>query len=48
MTVLVYGDTGKQVGDRHHLMVFANADATETWVAKTVLKAWPLSTTGSK
>ena len=31
MTVLIYVDTSKQVGDRDHLKVFANADAAETW-----------------
>ena len=31
MTVLIYVDTNKQVGDQDHLMVFANADAAETW-----------------
>jgi hypothetical protein len=33
MTVLIYVDTSKQVGDRDHLKVFANADAAETWFA---------------
>ena len=31
MTVLIYVDTSKQVGDLNHLKVFANADAAETW-----------------
>jgi hypothetical protein len=31
MTVLIYVDTNKQVGDADHLKVFANADAAETW-----------------
>jgi hypothetical protein len=31
MTVLIYVDTSKQVGDSAHLKVFANADAAETW-----------------
>ena len=31
MTVLVYVDTSKQVGDKDHLKVFANEDAAETW-----------------
>jgi hypothetical protein len=31
MTVLIYVDTSKQVGDPDHLKVFANADAAETW-----------------
>jgi len=34
MTVLIYVDTNKQVGDQDHLMVFANADAAETWFEK--------------
>lgn len=31
MTVLIYVDTSKQIGDPDHLTVFANADAAETW-----------------
>jgi len=31
MTVLIYVDTSKHVGDPNHLKVFANADAAETW-----------------
>jgi hypothetical protein len=31
MTVWIYVDTSKDVGDRDHLKVFANADAAETW-----------------
>jgi hypothetical protein len=31
MTVLIYVNTSKQVGDAEHLKVFANADAAETW-----------------
>jgi hypothetical protein len=31
MTVLIYVDSSKQVGHRHHLKVFANADAAEAW-----------------
>jgi len=31
MTVLIYVNTGKQVGDPDHLKVFANQDAAETW-----------------
>jgi hypothetical protein len=34
MTVLIYVDTSKQVGDRDHLKVFANADAAESWFAE--------------
>src|SRR3954452_8809020 len=33
MTVLIYVDTSKQVGDPDHLKVFANVDAVETWFA---------------
>ena len=33
MTVLIYVDTRKQVGDPEHLKVFADADAAETWFA---------------
>ncbi len=32
MTVLIYVDTSKQVGDVDHLKVFANEDAAETWL----------------
>jgi hypothetical protein len=31
MTVLIYVNTTKTVGDPEHLKVFANADAAETW-----------------
>jgi hypothetical protein len=31
MTVLIYVDTSKQVGDVDHIKVFANQDAAETW-----------------
>ena len=31
MTVFVYVNTSKQVGDVEHIKVFANADAAETW-----------------
>ena len=31
MTVLVYVNTSKQVGDRDHIKVFANAAAAKTW-----------------
>jgi hypothetical protein len=31
MTVWVYVNTSKQVGDKDHLKIFANADAAETW-----------------
>ena len=31
ITVSIYVDTRKQVGDVDHLKVVANADAAETW-----------------
>jgi hypothetical protein len=31
MTVFVYVNTNKQIGDKDHIKVFANADAAETW-----------------
>ena len=31
MTVLIYVDTSKQVGDPDHRKVFADAGAAETW-----------------
>ena len=34
MTVLIYVDTSKQVGDPDHLKVFANGDAAATWFAE--------------
>ena len=34
MTALICADTSKQVGDRDHLKVFANADAAEAWFAE--------------
>jgi hypothetical protein len=32
MTVLIYVNTSRQVGDADHLNVFANAAAAETWL----------------
>jgi len=34
MTVLIYVDASKQVGDHEHLRVFANDDAAEAWFAE--------------
>ena len=34
MTVLIYVDTSKQVGDKDHLKVVANEDAMEKWFAE--------------
>ena len=31
MTVLVYVNTSRQVGDAEHIKVFANQDAAEKW-----------------
>jgi len=31
MTVFVYVNTAKEVGDRDHLKVFADEEAAETW-----------------
>ncbi|WP_197423218.1 hypothetical protein [Bradyrhizobium valentinum] len=31
MTVFVYVNTSKQVGDAEHVKVFATTDAAETW-----------------
>ena len=32
MTVWIYVDTSKQVGDKEHLQVVASKDAAETWL----------------
>ena len=32
MTVFIYVDTSKEVGDPDHLKVFANAQAADTWL----------------
>ena len=34
MTVFVYVDTSKQVGDAEHVKVFANGEAAEAWFAE--------------
>ena len=34
MTVFVYVNTSKQVGDAEHKKVFVNQDAAETWFAE--------------
>jgi hypothetical protein len=41
MTVFVYVNTSKQVGDPEHLKVFATADAAAKWFEETTLKALP-------
>jgi hypothetical protein len=32
MTVWIYVDTNKQVGDKDHLRVFASSDVAENWL----------------
>jgi hypothetical protein len=44
MTVLIYVNTNKQVGDADHLKVFANADAAETGSKRTIPRASPSNT----
>jgi hypothetical protein len=39
MTVWIYVDTSKQVGDRDHLKVFASEVAADTWLAETTRRA---------
>jgi hypothetical protein len=34
MTVLIYVDTSKEVGDREHLKVFADNATAEAWLAE--------------
>jgi len=34
MTVLIYVNTSKQVGDSEHVKIFATTDAAETWFAE--------------
>ena len=34
MTVWIYVDTSKQVGDKDHLKVFASEDAANAWFAE--------------
>jgi hypothetical protein len=40
MTVLIYVNISKQVGDPDHLKVFANPDAAETGLRKMIRKAF--------
>lgn len=40
MTVLIYVDTSKQVGDADHLKVFANAAAARRGLRTKIPKAW--------
>jgi hypothetical protein len=43
MTVLIYVDTSKQVGDPDHLKVFSNTTPRRPGLRKTIQKAWLLS-----
>ena len=43
MTVLIYADTSKQIGDPDHLKVFANAEAAAAWFAEMSLTEWKLA-----
>ena len=43
MTVLIYVDTSKPVGDPEHLN-FANGDAAEAWFAENDPEVWHSST----
>ncbi|WP_187437205.1 hypothetical protein [Bradyrhizobium rifense] len=45
MTVFVYVNTAKQVGDIDHIKVFSTIDAAETVSRRTILRAWRSSTT---
>jgi hypothetical protein len=38
MTVLIYVNTSKEVGDVDHLKVFANEDAADAWLENE--RAW--------
>jgi hypothetical protein len=40
MTVWMYVDTRKDVGDKDQFKVFANADAAEAWFARMIPRAW--------
>ena len=45
MTVYVYINTGKQVGDAEHVKVFANQMLRKHGLQRTIPKAWPLNMT---
>ena len=42
MTVWIYVDTSKEVGDADRLKVFATIDAAKNGSIKTIPRAWPL------
>ncbi len=39
MTVWIYVNSSKQVGDPDHLKLFARVDAADTWLQETTRKA---------
>jgi len=43
MTVWIYVDTSKQVGDKDHLKVFESEDAANAWFVSAIRKAWRLN-----
>jgi hypothetical protein len=43
MTVWIYLNTAKEVGDEDHLKVFATEERPTAGSPKTIRKAWPLS-----
>ncbi|MET4072671.1 hypothetical protein ABID58_007500 [Bradyrhizobium sp. S3.2.6] len=45
MTVFVYVNTAKQVGDIDHTKIFATVEAAEIWFEENDPRAWRSSTT---
>ncbi|WFU45588.1 hypothetical protein QA640_47195 (plasmid) [Bradyrhizobium sp. CB82] len=43
MTVFVYVNTSKPVGDKEHIKVFANQDAAEKWFEENDPRGWRLN-----
>ena len=41
MTVWIYVDTSREVGDADHLKVFANEDVADAWFRDNEPRAWP-------
>ena len=41
MTLWVYVDTSREVGDADHLKVFANEDVADAWFRDNEPRAWP-------
>lgn len=44
MTVFIYVNTAKQIGDKDHIKVFASVDAAETWFQENDPEGWRLNT----